>query len=743
MAEPLRHPLALFRLPLRAFVVAASLAASTAAAPICDLVFEQCPDKSSGAVITVPKNVLALDYRIPYCNEKVQVSAGGKAGSLSVVFVIDHSYSMDWSTDTGYARFSQTAALIKSIAAGAPDAQVGLVVFRDDLRFDDRDSKYFKPAFPGDLAHPHDAYFPLTRLDTVFSNGRTGHDSLEEFLRVGRKKIVEMVSNGVPGQDYPETTYTPYLVHETKLHDGDTTGGTNITLGFKAAKAAMQKSIAPPENRYIVFLSDGDAQLPADLVDHPELRPDLNDFEKGEGVPTTFTIFFNEPDSAPSVPASIRTMTENIRGNHYSAGNPNSTYFPINSPSDKLLRLLETQVLGRILVFPTQPKSASVASSSGTWSTSASAAGNFVFAKRIPLSGTDETFQLSITFSYVDSSGGQRITRDTVVKTSLSVHRADAASPPAGFTTACREQEDLGLYYAGAPVAKVTSQQATLEARLTPSPGEACNGCRVEVKTARSAPPGDKESLVLAALSATVAGKSFARELKDPPTAGDGRLQHLASDSIVLVYRNPDVPLDTVRRAYAFEPAVVPPPDTLKPPPPDTTPVVDTAKPVIPPAPPPVLRIAALNEVARPDPVTPQLPQGGDIAWHVAASAGLSAPQCCGLLSEPLDSATYRRYVGAEVEASRAFTLKAQVFTNFGALVNAVDLTLSREQFAALPQGSQPGSRVLKLWWGNRARNGELAGTGAYILRVWVVIEPEGDNPGRAEKSTRIFGLLR
>jgi hypothetical protein len=728
-------------------MAAAGGAGTAAAAPICDLVFQACPDQFAGSVVTVPRNVLALDYRIPYCSKTVKVAGGGQPRPLSIVFIIDHSYSMVDLTDPDFERFTQTQAMIRQIQDVAPQAEVGLVVFRGDLRYDHRDNAYFKQAFPGDPFFKNDSYVPLTRLDKAFPNGRSGLDTLEAFLQVKYKTYIDTITTpDKPGWSQLDTVHEPYLVHETKLRDS---AGTDISLGFDAAKIAMQPAAAAPEDRYFIFLSDGIAEVD---------RPNVNDFQAGRSVPTTFTIFFHEKyDSNQTVPPAIKTMTTNIRANGYSANNPKSAYWSINVPGDQLLKLLQTEVFGKILVLPTRPKDAVVSSPGGTWSTGTVAGGDFLFAGRIPLSGTDETFSLAFTYSYVDSSGGRQVTRDTLVRSSVTVRRGDVASPPSGMTTSCREQESLALYFAGAPVTAVRSDETSLETRLTSASGQSCQGCHVEVRTDRPVPPGDRETVtLLSPPGATVAAGTFARELRDPAVSGDGRLQHLAGDSIVLVYRNPDVPLDTVRRAYPFilvSPLdTVSPVDTTKPPIDTTKPPIDTLvspvdtvqpKPVVL----PVLNLGGLNDVARPDLAGGQLPQGdAGTAWLTAGAAAFAARpagQCCGVLPAQPDTATRRSFVGVRIEASREFSVQARVFTNFGEFMGSLDVTLSPEQFAALPQGERQGTRVLKLWWNNRGPRGEAAATGAYILRVTARVGPQDGNPGREAKATRIFGLVR
>jgi hypothetical protein len=103
------------------------------------------------------------------------------------------------------------------------------------------------------------------------------------------------------------------------------------------------------------------------------------------------------------------------------------------------------------------------------------------------------------------------------------------------------------------------------------------------------------------------------------------------------------------------------------------------------------------------------------------------------------------RYVGNVIQASRAFRVEIQIFSNLGQFVNKIGFTISQGEFAKLSKSPSGNTRQLKVLWDNRTSNGNLAGTGAYILKTTVTLL---SIPGIAEDETsstdyRLVGVLR
>lgn len=511
------------------------------AAQVCDLTLTACPKALPAGTLTVPMDVISLDARVPVCQESGVITSQVQP---SIVFIIDNSGSMsmgdyddDQETDPTEARFSVVASLLEEINAAHPGTEVGLVAFSRRLQFDHRDNAFFKTAFPTDTSQ-HDSYAPLTALNKVFPNGRTGLDTLRSLLQ-----------HDTDGN----MTYATKLPASRGSNDNlvQQTGGrlsmrpgTDITLGFEAAKLAMADSKSPKANQFFVFLSDG---APGG-VDSGRTAMQ-NDFERGTNTPTTFTVYFTRGNG--SAPAAIRTMTTNIQNNGYSTSNPQSAAYSVGAPATELQNLLRTSVLNRILTVPTAGKSVEL-TVDGKIQTTANRgpdSSSFVFSSSTPLSAGLTQIQFKYSHSFRDTTVTPAVMRDTLVTYTLAVQRGATASLPASVTKTCREQAALNLFSGGQMLNSVTANQANLEVRVTPSTGQTCTNCSVQISPSGTA---DRETLPLTGQAGYASG-SFVRVESLTPAAGDGKLQHVASDSLIFLWTNPANPLDVVRRSFPYQ----------------------------------------------------------------------------------------------------------------------------------------------------------------------------------------------
>lgn len=692
-------------------LAAAAFLGLSQAAPVCNLVFDQCPSNFTTATITVPQSVIWLDPVVPVCAENVQVVTGTTSPPPSIVFIIDNSGSMGTNlgqgTDPQAQRFNITSTLMDSIYKVSPNTEVGLVIFSRRLAFDDRDNPFFKPAFPADPTQ-HDAYAPLTKLNFVFPNGRTGLDTMKALLSttpntngdlIYNTKLPESRPNTTVNNDPPGSTPDPANPGAFNVRDG-----TDISLGFSAAKQAMAAAVAPKDNQFFIFLSDGDPSS----IDNSRTGFQ-NDFLQGTSTPATFTVFFT--DRGTTVPPNIDNMTTAIKANGYSASNPKSTYFPLNARLDQLLPLLQGSVLNPIFAnTPGKPVSAVIQVGPLTDSTSTVDTKNFTFSKRVPLSAAQTTVNLTYTYTYVDSGK----TKTQVVPYTLTVNRTGTGPLGTGLSSSCQDQGNITLFNKGTQVNLVTADHTDLDVHLTLSNGETCNGCKVEVKPSKSP---DKENITLTPASGYQTG-NFGRETSTAVVAGDGKLEHLPTDSIIITYVNPENPLDIVRKAFPYSD-------------------VSTA-----------LTVASHNDYSRGGDVVD--PKPGEHFVLVTPAAGLNPTPDNGgrnwsiipALSTKADSL---RYVGNVIEASRAFKVEIQIYTNLGQYVNKIQFSLTQAEFTKLSKGVKNNTRQLKVLWDNRAADGSLAGTGAYILKTTVTLLKI---PGIAEDEAvssdyRIVGVLR
>ncbi len=682
---------------LKTWLLAISAFAGTVhSGQICNLVFDQCPGNFTSGTITVPQNVIWLDPVVPVCAENVQVVTGTTSPPPSIMFVIDNSGSMGKKlgdgTDPQAQRFKVTTALMDSIYKVAPATEIGLAIFSRRLAFEDRDNPFFQRAFPNDTSQ-HDAYAPLTKLNHVFANGRTGLDTMQALLSTTPNSNGDLIYN----------TKNPASRVNKGLKPDNVRDGTDITLGFQAALQAMSVATAPKESQFIIFLSDGD---PGGQDDSRTAVGD--DFMKGIKTPTTYTVFFT---NGGNVPTKIATMTENIKANGYSATNPQSANFGIDTRAEQLLPLLQSSVLNPIFAnTPGKPVSAVMSVTGGAQYTSTGVdAKNFTFANRVPLSADQTEVKLSYTYTYTDSG----VTKQKVVPYTLSIKRSAAGTAlTTGLSSACQDQGAITLFNKGTQINLVTADHDILDVHLTLANGETCNACKVEVKPSKSP---DRENVALAPSTGFQLG-SFGRETSTLVKA-DGKLQHLPTDSIVITYINPDNPLDIVRKAFPYSD-------------------VSTA-----------LTVTHHNDWSRGgDAVDPKpgeqfvLVTQGNVSPTVE-----SGNKNWSIIPALITRDDSLRYVGNVIEASRAFKVEVLIYTNLGQFVNKIQFSLTQSEFNKLAKGVKSNTRQLKVLWDNVAADGSKAGTGAYILKTTVTLLKI---PGIAEDEAvstdyRIVGVLR
>jgi hypothetical protein len=677
---------------LRSWLLAVSaISGLSHGAQICNLSFDQCPGNFTSGTITVPQNVIWIDQALPVCTENVQVQTGNTSPPPTIVFIIDNSGSMD-QTDPDEARFSTTLTLLDSIYKVQPATKVGVVVFCRRLVFDHRDNPFFKTAFPNDPTQ-HDSYIPITALNQTFPNGRTGLDTL--------KSLLDYKSNGALTYQTVQPAQRTNADGPTQNAPTDTRKGTDITLGFEAAKLAMSADNNAKDNQYFIFLSDG---TPSSVDDGRQSV--MWDWVKGAGDPTTFTVFFGNDRKSID---SLGKMNTNIQNNGYSTGQARSRQWAINLPAQELLSLLQTSVINPIFAnTPGKPQSA-VMTVGGTSYNSTGVSGNkFTFPGRVPLSADQTTVTLNYTYSYTDSGK----TKTKVVPYTLNIKRSGTGSLATGLSSSCQEQGNIALYSNNTAINLVTADHTTLDVRLTLANGEVCNGCTVEVKPNKST---DKENVTLKPAGGYEGG-TFGRETSAQPKPQDGVLQNVPTDSIIITYVNPSNPLDVIRKAFPYSD-------------------VSTA-----------LQVQQHNDWSRGVAVNDAKP-GEHFVLVAPVNLDPKAEGTAknwGIVPALVTEADSLRYVGSIIEASRAFKVEVQIFTNLGQFVNRIEFSLSQAEFNKLAKGVKNNTRRLKVLWDNRAADGSLAGTGAYILKTTVTLLKI---PGVAEDESvstdfRIVGVL-
>lgn len=495
------------------------------AAEVCEWNFRSCPEDINGQLITVPNKVISLAPNIRACETMTELIS---ADTPAVMFVIDNSSSMSASgggtgNDGQGARFTVTSALLDTISKAQPGARVGLVVFRAGLYFDSRTHNILTTLEGNNdtTEYKNQAYLAPLKLDSTYSFGdanMTGLEILKYFLK---------------------TTDSPRNVQLTYQPQFDMQTGTNINYGFEAALQGFKKipeELISKEQRFIVFLSDG---TPTEGVDEGE-KP-LYYFKQGINTPTTFTVFLHNTARVP--PDSLVEMTENIRKNGYSETNPRSDIWITKSVShDSLMSLFMNNVMN-VIINKSAGKPTVMKLNGKISTTYADSA--FKFSDQFNIIKDTTEFSLEVTWHITDEKNGR--VYDSSATTGFKIVRSSKVDRPSEGYLSCWER-DLILQYDGKPVTAVNETMNTLEAVFTTS-SDRYKSVMVEV-THKKGDALDQIKLPLVESDSKWSEK-FQR-LIGTANPKDKILQHASVDSIILIYRNPDNPLDTIRKAYPF-----------------------------------------------------------------------------------------------------------------------------------------------------------------------------------------------
>ena len=514
---------------ITALVLAGVFAVSLHSEVVGKFSYKGAPEDLSGDTIVVSDTMVAMSEAVRV--ETFMTLGDSISDTPSVFFIIDNSGSMSTSdpTDRYGNRFTVTSAFIDTLRNNFPMVEVGVAVFGSWLYFDPDDSSYFVIPSGRPPALDYGAYVPLLQLNKIYPSygNRTGYDIL--------KGILDTTLRGTgPGQ-YVDLNYRPT---NTVLQGTY----TNINAGFDAARDAFDSSFnANRKNKqFIIFLSDGEANRPSS-GDNPQR------YQDGDTVPTTFTVYFTS--GGTGVPASISTMTTNIRNNGYSTSNPKSTYWGYqNTGFQQLMNLLMDSVFTVIATNSTgRPTRISVGSQSEVnWGVDSS----FTFDGLFPLKGQVTPFTYVI--NYRLSINGRAI-RDTTHVVNFHVRTAPGVLMDTSLYEIKYWDRDLLFRYGGAPVALIDGTMSSVELRFGFSPGTAgyeyTNVMADLMNTTGSV--RDREILLLNRIGTTDSfSVLFDRAVSASPVSSNGILEHSApDDTIVAVFRNsesPRLPLDTL-----------------------------------------------------------------------------------------------------------------------------------------------------------------------------------------------------
>jgi|WetSurMetagenome_2_1015567.scaffolds.fasta_scaffold00008_59 hypothetical protein len=380
----------------------------------CALTFTGCPEEFDGDTILVPDNVTKLYSLVHACKASQVIHVGGTGGTSSILFVIDNTGSMKGTNgnDPTGARFKVVKDLLDTIMEKQPNAEVGLIVFREHLFFDTTTTQYytqyFKALHPVLDGEPDQAYLPFMGLSKTY-NGKTGIEIIKDIL----------TTDSTGG----DLLYQP-LYRNVRPNTG---GETNINGAFIAAKQALLSAQNQKDHQFMIFLSDGEPSGSA------QAGLNQNWFSTAVGVDsiaTTFTVYFNK---AGTQPALLTTMTTNIQNNGYSTANPESNIWSLASVSyATLMSLLMNNVISNILVSGNPTKMTLNGKTSSIYLDS-----SFFYADSFPVTETPTHITMEISYRYVNPS--TQVLTDTVIKTGFYIQRsAQVTTLPAHLGEVCQ-----------------------------------------------------------------------------------------------------------------------------------------------------------------------------------------------------------------------------------------------------------------------------------------------------------------
>lgn len=536
----------------------------------CFWEISSCPEGLNGETITVPENVIAISPRVRSCNMNVTTEEKGEPPSI--FFLIDNSGSMSVAgsgNDINGQRFTVTKQIIDTIYKVFPEAEIGMAVFKNVLSFDDRDYDIFERLdnFPiidtirdtsivregnredgytydttitkTSTDYKYHSFLPLIKLnDTITAKDDTKMTG-KDFIDLLLDTVVQIEQNRTT---YVDLEYQPSF---TQAY------GTNINAAFEAGLRAMKETENDKKNQFFIFISDGE---PTGTNQPDSVADKIEDFAEGglngNKAPTTFTIYVSASGNA-TIPVVLNTMTENIKTNGYSDKNELSDIWSIRT--DDLMQLFKDNILQTILnVKSGQTETMSITIGSGDQHFEANEVvidNNdtfFVFGtKTIALNHESDTTVIGIKASYKFKSDDKD--KDTSTASDFLIIRKGNKNPELGEVNCWNR--DLELHYNGTSVSSVNETMKELEAVFIDSDGNYSN-VTVDI-TNSDEKKQDKIKNLKLSRSDNKFSNSFQREINDPDI-NDVTFQHQLSDSIILTYRNPDNPLDTLRKAFPF-----------------------------------------------------------------------------------------------------------------------------------------------------------------------------------------------
>lgn len=520
---------------------------------VCKLSYHDFPSNLDGITIEAPRDAVSLSEAITV--KQPDDSSITLMNTPAIMFVIDNSGSMfrphqysankkdstyELARDPEGNRFSVTLALIDSLYQKDPASEVGLTVFGSDLHYDNTGevTKYIDPDAISN--YYNNTFVAFVQLNKEYENNgkkEIGYNILKYFLET--QEVNETVDfEDSKGKDLGDTTVTYTMLKNLSPRLTVYDYGTDITLAFDAVKAGLDYTEVVEKNQYVIFFSDG---VPSGSSN--------NDFVKGKGVPTTYTVFFNPDMMAPQV---LKDMNKNIQDNGYSSSNPKSELWPFdNSSHEELLEFMVENILNKISEeVTTEPIEITInGKSNGEWID-----GKFKFTEQFELMGELSPFKFDISYSILTKSSDGKEELDTINEiVDFSVERKENPTLLDSVMVEYWDREIL-FYNSGSKISAINEKSDELELRFKESRVD-CNYRYSDVEIIlTSTKMGDELIVTLDEEDEHNFSKTIPVDFKTTaPDKGDYVLQIAPDDEIVAFFANPKLKLDTLTAAIGTD----------------------------------------------------------------------------------------------------------------------------------------------------------------------------------------------
>ena len=484
-----------------------------------------CPPDYDGDTVTVGYNVAMLSEIFEHCapDSIKEGIVDTVTDTISLFIILDHSSSMSI-MDPESQRYRIASEIVDTIFKHSPASEIGMAVFSNKLMHNVATDSFFNLLDNSQANGWNDAYVPLTRLDS-----QVGGVSAVEKL----KWAIELSDTVVdPGNN--KKLLNAY--YETSGRQQAYNGGTDISIAFEAAKEAFKTALYEKKRQFIVFISDGIHQL----ID-AERQQFARDYLAGDSVPTTYTAFF--VNQGQPIPDQIDTMTFNIQNNDYSENNYSSTVWSTESQEQKFFSLLLNNVIGDGLKhFFSSPVSMIINGDSATMFDDTFA---LFETPLVPLNAHSPT-TMNVTYTWHWETP---INKDETEEYTIVIRHSNLGTPDLESVD-CWNRGKIKFYYNGGEIIAAGALHTLVEVRFFPP--DSGNYPPIANTVDLVLTNNNASDMLTVTLNKDITGTyyttTFPRQYALPnPT--DGILQNSNTDSIRAIYRNPIIPIDTLRYA--------------------------------------------------------------------------------------------------------------------------------------------------------------------------------------------------